>query len=512
MNAPSLPFRHKGDREALAYGDKARDKRDWPTAVIHYRRYLQTQPNHFAVWVQLGHALKESAQHAEAEAAYYRALALDELNPDLLLSLGHLYKLIALRELESLGGSPPTLARPRNSNIAAVRRLLAMATARFTALTSANRKRIRRLADDARDLRHWAEAADLYQRYLKLRPDDFAIWVQLGHALKESGRRGEAMVAYRRALALDAQDADLLLNIGHLYNLVGDWGRSKDFYSRSAAVTIGVPSPDEFWRPAPSLGTTEDRVAGDAARDRLDWLEAAERYRRYLTLRPRHFAIWVQLGHALKESGQLFEAEVAYCEAMFLNPRDADLLLNLGHLHKVKGDRDASVDFYRRSLAQDGNEHARAELRSLGLDMTIAQAPPPPTRRNIVRRLVATRSWFAGKPRRTLARANQARDRLNWSVAAEQYRLYLKIRPDDFAIWVQLGHALKESGQLHQALGAYGQAFGLNPHDADLLLNLGRIHGLMGHFETAADLFRRSILQDGNTHAMTELNRLPLHK
>jgi len=71
--------------------------------------------------------------------------------------------------------------------------------------------------DLARDRQRWTDAARHYRTHLHRHPQDFAIWVQLGHSLKEAGRIGEAIDAYRAGLAIDGDDADLLLHLRHLY-------------------------------------------------------------------------------------------------------------------------------------------------------------------------------------------------------------------------------------------------------------------------------------------------------
>jgi len=67
--------------------------------------------------------------------------------------------------------------------------------------------------DRARDLRHWADAASHYREHVQRNPGDFAIWVQLGHCLKEAGHKGDALKAYNSALAINGQDEDLLLHL-----------------------------------------------------------------------------------------------------------------------------------------------------------------------------------------------------------------------------------------------------------------------------------------------------------
>src|ERR1700722_18395636 len=98
------------------------------------------------------------------------------------------------------------------------------------------------------------------------------------------------------------------------------------------------------------------RQAGDEARDRKDWISAVREYRRHLRRHPRDFAIWVQLGHALKEAGGAHDALGAYAKAWALDPGDADLQLNLGHLHKLLGDRPAAIAHFALCFAQGRND------------------------------------------------------------------------------------------------------------------------------------------------------------
>ncbi len=90
--------------------------------------------------------------------------------------------------------------------------------------------------DAARDRGQWSQAAALYQSYLDARPNDFAIWVQLGHAHKEAGDPLAAERAYRAAEALDGANADLLLNLGHLMKSRLHLAEAADYYGRSHAV------------------------------------------------------------------------------------------------------------------------------------------------------------------------------------------------------------------------------------------------------------------------------------
>jgi tetratricopeptide (TPR) repeat protein len=108
-------------------------------------------------------------------------------------------------------------------------------------------------------------------------------------------------------------------------------------------------------------------------------------------MRPDHAAIWIQFGHALKESGRLDEALGAYEEAANLQGDHADLLLSLGHIHKLRGDAARAATYYEKSARLDNNAAAHDELRRISASAAFAltplappapaAAPPPPAPR-----------------------------------------------------------------------------------------------------------------------------------
>ena len=87
----------------------------------------------------------------------------------------------------------------------------------------------RQLGNRARGKGLWAEAADHYRRHLAEQPEDFAIWVQLGHMLAQMGDHAGADLAYGRAGDLRPTDSDLLLC----------WGRSR---RQADAAPASIPA------------------------------------------------------------------------------------------------------------------------------------------------------------------------------------------------------------------------------------------------------------------------------
>jgi GT2 family glycosyltransferase/glycosyltransferase involved in cell wall biosynthesis len=100
---------------------------------------------------------------------------------------------------------------------------------------------------------------------------------------------------------------------------------------------------------------------------------------------------------------------------------------------------------------------------------------------------------------------NRARDKGRWADAASQYRRHLDEQPEDFAIWVQLGHMLTQLADYSGADSAYGRAAEIDPDNPDLLLCWARSRRQAGDAARARDLYGLSLAGDGNPHAANEL-------
>jgi glycosyltransferase involved in cell wall biosynthesis len=107
------------------------------------------------------------------------------------------------------------------------------------------------LADQARDARNWDLAAQLYREALDRDPRNSGIWVQYGHALKESGelrdpdKLARADLAYRRAISLDPGTADPHLHLGHVLKLQGKTNEAQASYLRAFALDRSIPYPGQ---------------------------------------------------------------------------------------------------------------------------------------------------------------------------------------------------------------------------------------------------------------------------
>jgi tetratricopeptide (TPR) repeat protein len=256
-------------------------------------------------------------------------------------------------------------------------------------------------------------------------------------------------------------------------------------------------------------------------------------------LEPALPEIWVQLGHAQKEQGFLSEAKVAYERAIELRRYFSDTYLHLGHLSKVTGDSANSWRQYARSLLLDpANRDAAHELRQMGTqspsshldrildelakDAAASGAPgfglgadPPkrgPLARSLEKILKPLRS--GGRPvtlsvKLKIRAGDLARDRREWGASAAAYKGALASDRTLGHIWIQLGHALKESGDFVGANAAYLQAGDLRYELGDVALQLGHLCNMMGDTTKARVYYARAVMIDGpNTQAADELHRV----
>jgi len=110
--------------------------------------------------------------------------------------------------------------------------------------------RQRDVADRYRDRGDFVAAIPHYRAYLARNPNDAGIWIQIGHALKEARRYGDAGDAYYRALALTPGSPEVLLQIGHLEKVLGRISAAYIWYDKALRVDPTF---------APALAEMKDR-------------------------------------------------------------------------------------------------------------------------------------------------------------------------------------------------------------------------------------------------------------
>lgn len=119
--------------------------------------------------------------------------------------------------------------------------------------------------------------------------------------------------------------------------------------------------------PSPEAVYNAAAAAAALARDYSDWPEVVRQLRIAASVRPHSGAVRVQIGHALKESGRLAEAEAAYREACVLDAHSGDARFQLGVALRLQGRDSEAVDAFVSALEIDPlSTGARSALIELG--------------------------------------------------------------------------------------------------------------------------------------------------
>lgn len=168
-----------------------------------------------------------------------------------------------------------------------------------------------------------------------------------------------------------------------------------------------------------------------AAKLQHDWRSAAELYRRALQLQDS-FGPRVQLGHMLKEAGDLDGAQSAYFQALEQKPADADLNVQIGHFFWVKGKAQESLVYYERAAQLAPDDGAIAEALRVGRSRA-ADAP------------------WQGRIDDAMTAMAQGR----WAAAEAGLRELVDAGRSNYIL--VLAHAIKEQGRLSEAVSLYGR-------------------------------------------------------
>jgi ADP-heptose:LPS heptosyltransferase/tetratricopeptide (TPR) repeat protein len=124
---------------------------------------------------------------------------------------------------------------------------------------------------------------------------------------------------------------------------------------------------------------------------------------------------------------------------------------------------------------------------------------------------IITATLGSRSQRELLRRADDARDRKQYLVAAELYEQALRAGAPtaDILLVLQCGHMHKEAGNLPEAEAHYLQALSLAPKNAEVLLQLGHFYKVAGRYSDAKHYYQEALIARPNwTDPADELHRL----
>ncbi|CAD6213147.1 GSCOCG00003937001-RA-CDS [Cotesia congregata] len=179
---------------------------------------------------------------------------------------------------------------------------------------------------------------------------------------------------------------------------------------------------------------------------------AIDTYRRAIELQPNFPDAYCNLANALKEKGQVVEAEECYNTALRLCPTHADSLNNLANIKREQGYIEEATRLYLKAL-------------------------------EVFPEFAAAHS--------NLASVLQQQGKLN--EALMHYKEAIRIQPTFADAYSNMGNTLKEMQDIQGALQCYTRAIQINPAFADAHSNLASIHKDSGNIPEAIQSYRTAL-------------------
>jgi protein O-GlcNAc transferase len=378
-------------------------------------------PADVAALLALAHERHQAGDHAEAEALYYRVLALQPRQPKALHRMGIL--LIQKNQPRQAIGfiAQACAADSTNPYFFCARGMAHLMLGDFESASQAYTRAVTigpEIAEAFYGLgtalqagKQLDKAASAYQQALRLKPDHLATLNNLGNVLQLQDHPQEAAEIYWRALAINPDNVEVLNNLGSALQRLNRLNEAIDYFTRALNIRPDfLPGCNNLANSLVLLGRGE---------------EAISMLQRAVALSPDFADAWYNLGNALRAAVRLPEAAAAYQRALAVKPDNADAMSNLG-----------VVNFTLRQF-KEAAENFREVLR---------RRPDDAIAYNNL-----------GSTLRTMGAIDEA------IIALRQALL---LRPDYSAAYCNLGNVLKDTADLDAAIGCFTRATEINANDA----------------------------------------------
>jgi len=204
----------------------------------------------------------------------------------------------------------------------------------------------------------WANALSLWEDAVAKSPRKARPLNNLGLALEEVGKRGEAERVYRQALESNPENVEVIVNLGVLL------GKTRRTSEAALVLERAIQLKPEWVSGYINLGNVY-LVA-------LDYEQAEGMYRQALAIKQNNANAWASLSDSLLGQNKNDEAVVCLEEAVKIEPTNAAWFNRLGALYARSGRYDEARVALDNALTIDPDMAvARANLMKLQRDMAI---------------------------------------------------------------------------------------------------------------------------------------------
>eukprot|EP00048_Salpingoeca_helianthica_P024102 m.29717 g.29717 ORF g.29717 m.29717 type:complete len:1284 (-) comp9187_c1_seq1:59-3910(-) len=228
---------------------------------------------------------------------------------------------------------------------------------------------------------------------------------------------------------------------------------------------------------------------------------AEQAFRNSLAIDPNQANVHNDYGNLLKSSGRAQQAKQCYTAALQLHPGLAAAWNNLGCISLDEGDLPAAISHYIRALYCDpGLECAFTNvLAVLGpLNSALALCDLANRMRDEARGPAATDMYHRSLMTHVTAHAHAGLACLYHRthclrLAISHYSEAVRLQPDFVECHTNLGHVLRDAGDLQAAAASFTTAVRLNPASADDFNNLACVYKDLGALQEAIANYRQAL-------------------
>ncbi len=318
----------------------------------------------------------------------------------------------------------------------------------------------------------YSESVIAIQKSLRLDPNDYEAYCNMGNSLRILGELEEAAVSYLQSIAINPKHAIAHNNLGVTYGELGSLDKSEECYL--AAIEHQPDYVDAYF----NLGVVHQRQGRSK--------EAVVSYSKALDFDSGYAEAHNNLGLVHQQLGNLEDSEISYLKAISINPNYADPFFNLGNLCQELRKFDVAEANYRAAI-------------SIRPDYTEAYCNLGVALKALDRLYDSERSFekaISLNPNNEVAHNNLGNVLLEQGKlrsAEASIRRAIALSPEYAEAHYNLGNTLQKQGRLSESVQCLEQATTLKPAYAEAYNNLGIIFQQLGELDNAKENYNLAI-------------------
>ncbi|ETO28581.1 hypothetical protein RFI_08549 [Reticulomyxa filosa] len=205
--------------------------------------------------------------------------------------------------------------------------------------------------------------------------------------------------------------------------------------------------------------------------------------------------VWRMLGECQMENECELLAIAAFEQCLKMNHNDVLAMVKLAMAYANEGDSNKVIHYLCMCLQRNGTYKQWLDRHH--------KTYPNEANANIAFELIDLYLGIAVDEKETNVETHKILGVLysvttDFSKATDQFKICVRLQPDNHALWNQLGACLSNAGLFKSALDAYQKAIDRRPNYVRALTNMAVAHFNDKHFDTSCQYYLKALLQNPN--------------